>query len=116
MILSSHCHRVNAICLLAWMSALSATSALAQSGQRTWNFDNDPIGTMPANFSSALTGRGTIGRWEVMTDESAPSAPNVLAQTSIDRADYRFPLAIAEDTSYKNLALSAKFKTPLRQS
>ena len=111
MIPSSHCHRVSAIYLLAWMSALSATTVLAQSGQRAWNFDHDPIGRMPANFASALTGTGTTGRWEVMTDESAPSPPNVLAQTSIDRTDYRFPLAIAEDTSYKNLALSAKFKT-----
>src|SRR6266581_1202821 len=110
MSLSSHCHRVSAIYLLAWMSALSATTVLAQSGQRAWNFDHDPIGRMPANFASALTGTGTTGRWEVMTDESAPSPPNVLAQTSTDRTDYRFPLAIAEDTSYKDLALSVRFK------
>jgi len=55
MILSSHCHRVSAIYLLAWMSALLATTVLAQSGQRAWNFDHDPIGRMPANFASALT-------------------------------------------------------------
>ena len=90
MILSSHCHRVSAIYLLAWMSALLATTVLAQSGQRAWNFDHDPIGRMPANFASALTGTGTTGRWEVMTDESAPSPPNVLAQTSIDRTDTAF--------------------------
>jgi len=47
----------------------------------------------------------------VVNDPSAPSPPNVLAQTSQDNTDYRFPLAIAEGTSYKDLALSAKFKT-----
>jgi hypothetical protein len=47
----------------------------------------------------------------VVTQEAtAPSAPNVLAQTSQDKTDYRFPLAIAEGTSYKDLALSVKFK------
>ncbi len=84
MILSSHCHSVSAIYLLASMSALSTTNALAQSGQRTWNFDQDPVGRMSANFTSALNGQGTIGHWEVMKDDSAPSPPNVLAQTSAD--------------------------------
>jgi len=46
-----------------------------------------------------------------MKDDSAPSPPNVLAQTSTDTTDYRFPLAIVEDTNYKDLVLSVKFKT-----
>ncbi len=90
---------------------ITAATAFAQSGKRTWNFDQDPPGRMPSNFTSALTGQGTVGRWEVMKDDSAPSPPNVLAQTSTDTTDYRFPVAIAEDTSYKDLALSVKFKT-----
>jgi hypothetical protein len=87
------------------------TSASAQTGKRVWNFDQDPVGKLPPGFTSALTGRGTIGRWAVMRDDSAPSPPNVLAQTSTDPTDYRFPLAIADDTNYKDLALSVKFKT-----
>jgi hypothetical protein len=63
----------------------------------------------PAGFV-ALTGQGTVGQWVVMKEPTAPSQPNVLAQTSQDNTDYRFPLAIAEDTSYKDLSLSAKFK------
>jgi hypothetical protein len=66
---------------------------------------------MPSGFTSALTGHGTIGQWSVMQDDSAPSPPNVIAQTSTDSTDYRFPLAIAENTNYKDLALSVKFKT-----
>jgi 3-keto-disaccharide hydrolase len=87
------------------------TTASAQTGKRAWSFDQDPVGKMPQGFASALTGRGTIGQWSVTKDDSAPSPPNVLAQTSADKTDYRFPLTIAEDTNYKDLALSVKFKT-----
>jgi hypothetical protein len=86
-------------------------SALAQTGKRVWNFDQDAVGKMPPGFASALTGQGQTGQWAVTKDDSAPSPPNVLAQTSADPTDYRFPLAIADDTSYKDLALSVKFKT-----
>src|SRR5438105_9736723 len=95
--------------------ALSLTAAMTyasgQTGKRVWSFDQDPIGKIPSGFSSTLTGQGTIGQWEVMKDDSAPTPPNVVAQTSTDSTDYRFPLAIADDTSYKDLALSVKFKT-----
>lgn len=90
---------------------VGVTNAWAQTGKRVWSFDQEPIGKMPSGFTSALTGRGTIGQWAVMKDDSAPSPPSVLAQTSTDPTDYRFPLAIAEDTSYTDLALSVKFKT-----
>ncbi len=97
--------------LLALTTIAFAPVTFAQSGNRSWNFDHDFIGKLPAKFTSALTGQGTVGRWEVTKDDSAPSPPNVLAQTSMDTTDYRFPLAIAEETSYKDLALSVKFKT-----
>ncbi len=97
--------------LLTLTTTAFAPATFAQSGNRSWNFDQDVLGKLPANFTSALTGQGTIGHWEVMKDDSAPSPPNVLAQTSADTTDYRFPLAIAEGTSYKDLALSVKFKT-----
>ncbi len=100
--------------VISWVAVtviVSAASSLAQSGKRIWNFDQDPAGKLPAGFTSALTGRGTIGQWAIMKDDSAPSPPNVLAQVSQDPTDYRFPLAIAEDTNYKDLALSVRFKT-----
>jgi len=103
--------KVGLTSLLALVATLIATFASAQSPKRTWNFDQDPVGKLPLNFTSALTGQGTIGQWAVMKDESAPSPPNVLAQTSTDPTDYRFPLAIVEDSNYKDLALSVKFKT-----
>lgn len=111
--MTPHIHRMKArvLALVGLMTIGSATTLLAQSGKRTWNFDQDPEGKLPPNFTSVLTGQGKIGQWAVMKDSSAPSPPNVLAQTSQDSTDYRFPLVIAEDTSYKDLALSVKFKT-----
>ncbi len=96
---------------LALALTAAMTNASAQTGKRAWSFDQDPVGKMPSGFTSALTGQGTIGQWSVMKDDSAPSPPNVLAQTSTDPTDYRFPLAIADDTNYKDLALDVKFKT-----
>ena len=46
----------------------------------------------------------------VMADPTAPSKPNVVAQTSADSTDYRFPLLIADDGSFRDLELSVKFK------
>ena len=96
--------------LLALAAILAGPNVFAESAKRTWNFDQDPAGKLPVNFTSALTGGGRIGQWAVTKEASAPSPPNVLAQTSTDPTDYRFPLAIAEDTSYKDLALSVTFK------
>ncbi|OLE57811.1 MAG: hypothetical protein AUG13_02165 [Chloroflexi bacterium 13_1_20CM_2_59_7] len=76
----------------------------------TYNFDNDSPGGTPTKFHSARTGQGTEGKWVVMADPTAPSKPNVVAQTSADSTDYRFPLLIADDGSFRDLELSVKFK------
>jgi len=65
---------------------------------------------MPAKFHAARTGQGSEGKWEVMADPTAPSKPNVVAQTSTDKTDYRFPLLISDEGSFKDLELSVKFK------
>ena len=101
--------------LMVVLFTVSASFALslpliAQTGYRVWNFDRDAAGKPPDGFTSALTGQGTIGQWVVMKEATAPSQPNVLAQTSQDKTDYRFPIAMAEGTSYKDLALSVRFK------
>lgn len=75
-----------------------------------YNFDNDAAGKLPPRFHSALTGQGAREEWVVKADSSAPSQPNVIAQMSTDKTDYRFPLAIADDGSFQDLDLSVKFK------
>jgi hypothetical protein len=76
----------------------------------SYNFDSDNAGAMPTKFHGARTGQGSDGKWMVMADATAPSQPNVVAQTSTDKTDYRFPLLIADEGSFKDLELSVKFK------
>jgi hypothetical protein len=88
-----------------------ASAPPQSSGQSlTYDFDNDKAGAIPAKFHGARTGQGSEGTWVVMADESAPSKPNVVAQTSTDKTDYRFPLLISDEGSFKDLELSVKFK------
>src|SRR5260370_41991303 len=76
----------------------------------TCNFDSDTAGALPAKFHSARTGKGAEGKWAVMADPTAPSKPNVVAQVSTDKTDYRFPLLIADEGSFKDLELIVRFK------
>ncbi len=96
-----------AMCLLLGSAAVVA----APSREKRWDFDKDAEGKPPAGFIFARTGQGSEGQWVVKKDESAPSKPNVLAQTSQDKTDYRFPLAVAEGTKYKDAGVTVKFKT-----
>ncbi len=82
----------------------------AAGQQLAYNFDNDPAGAPPGKFHSARTGQGSESKWAVMADSTSPSKPNVVAQTSTDKTDYRFPLLIADEGSFRDLDISVKFK------
>ncbi|MGH9427543.1 MAG: family 16 glycoside hydrolase [Terriglobia bacterium] len=84
-------------------------SAFAES--KTWNFDKDKTQALPAGWLSQHTGQGAKGDWQVIADATAPSKPNVMAQLSADRTGYRFPLAIADNTNYKDPDMTVQFKT-----
>jgi hypothetical protein len=75
-----------------------------------YGFDGDALGQLPAKFHTAKTGGGAQEKWSVVADPTAPSKPNVVAQTSTDQTDYRFPLLIADEGSFQDLDLSVKFK------
>jgi len=93
-------------------AAPAETPAPLQAARQTqtFNFDSDKVGEMPAGFHGGRTGQGSEGKWAVTADPSAPSKPNVVAQTSRDRTDYRFPLLISDLGSFKDLEISVKFK------
>ncbi len=76
----------------------------------TYTFDSDSVGLLPKKFHSARTGDGPSSRWVVMADSTAPSKPNVVAQTSVDATDYRFPLLIADEGSFRDLEATVRFK------
>jgi len=68
------------------------------------------VGSPPAGFSFGRTGRGAPGRWVIKAEKDAPSGPNVLAQLDTDNTDYRFPVAVADGPTFKDLSLSVKCK------
>src|SRR5712692_878598 len=69
----------------------------------TYNFDQAAPGSLPANFISSRTGGGGMGTWAILSENTAPSKPNVLGQTSTDSTDYRFPMAVLNDGVFKDL-------------
>jgi hypothetical protein len=91
--------------------ALSAPGTLAQAAdladnnEAHVNFEGQPL-----SFDTALTGKGGPVRWELLQDASAPNGPTVFAETSGDRTDYRFPLAILKGFEAKDVEVKVRFK------
>ena len=56
---------------------LAAILAVPPAFGRTENFDTAKAGTLPADWTAGVTGKGAAV-WKIETDESAPSRPNVL--------------------------------------
>ena len=96
------------------MNCLNAVASIlllaAAPRAQTVNFDSASPGSLPAGWSSAMTHTGGAPKWEILKDDTAPSKPNVLAQTSTDSTSGRFPLAIYDKANLKDGSLSVKFK------
>lgn len=71
--------------------------------------DRMTLGSPPSGFTFARTGRGGEGEWTVTADPTA-AAGRAIEQTSMDRTDYRFPLAIHASLSAANLRAEVRFK------
>jgi hypothetical protein len=67
------------------------------------------VGAPPGDFELARTGQGGPGRWTVVEDSTA-SAARAIEQSSTDATDYRFPLAIYQPVSAKNVEVIVRFK------
>jgi len=76
---------------------------------QTITFADAPLGALPKDFVSALTGQGKPGRWDVVEDKTTDGG-KALAQLDPDRTDYRFPLAIFEPTASANVEVTVRFK------
>jgi len=94
--------------LVLVLSALAA--AEEATGPVVADFDKDNVGNAPEGFSFGRTGQGPDGSWIVQAAEGAPSGANVLAQTSTDDTDRRFPVAVWAGGSWKDLAVAVKFR------
>ena len=73
------------------------------------DFEQDEVGKAPRGFSFALTGQGKPGVWLVRKDDQPHG--NVLVQTDGDTTDYRFPVAVYDSLTAKDVDLAVQFKT-----
>src|SRR5713101_7833703 len=83
-----------------------AGSAATPATPRTFTFENDGLATPPTDFDFARTGGGAEGKWTVELERGGKN--HVLLQSSADKTDYRFPLAIVKDESLRDVALSVR--------
>ena len=89
---------------LAGAAAVTLATARAEAQQAT------RLDLETAAYTGAITGSGAAARWELLADPTAPTKRMVLAQTSVDKTDYRFPLAILDVPAPANLDVSVRFK------
>jgi hypothetical protein len=86
------------------MGIAIAALATGANGEMV-NFDKERPGTLPADWISGVTGKGTP-HWAVVADPDAPSAPHVLKQTGSGD----FPWCVKQATSFADGFVEVKFK------
>jgi hypothetical protein len=101
--------RLVSIILLMMGGTLLTSISPAQQAATPVNIGGMQPGTVPPGFAFARTGQGEPGQWIVVSDPTA--APGVaIAQTSTDTTDYRFPLAVYQPLSARNVEVVVHFK------
>src|SRR5436190_15117849 len=97
---------------LCWALLLPALAA-----EKTFDFDPSLAGKQPPGFTNVLLGDGPLGSWQVILDEVAPALPRlsdkapvvtrkpVLAQTSAEAIDERFPILFFTGETFRDFQL-----------
>lgn len=89
---------------------IAAALGTASLSAQVIRFDDAAAGSIPGGWSAGMTHKGGAPKWEIVRDPSAPSQPNVLAQTSKDATGGRFPFAVYDGVMVKDGSVSVRFK------
>lgn len=92
---------------IAFLIVAASRLAAQPAPPKKLDFEADTVGGPPSGFEFARTGGGAEGKWIVREDKDKPGN-KVLAQESADTTDYRFPLAVVKEGSYKDVTLSVR--------
>jgi glycosyl hydrolase family 59 (putative galactocerebrosidase) len=95
--------------IVAGAFATSGSEGLSQSAATIVAIAKMEVGAVPADFEFARTGQGSAGRWAVVADPTSYNG-RAIEQTSTDRTDNRFPIAIFAPVVAKNVKASMRFK------
>jgi len=90
---------------------LSTEPAGAQQATGKIDFEGTQVGSAPPGFSPGLTGKGSSPAWKVVDDPTAPAGAKVVAETSGDRTDYRFPLLVLDGSELRDIQVTVAFKS-----
>ena len=88
-----------------FVAGVAMTALLSSAGAATVNFDREPVGALPADWTGGVTGSGTA-KWTVEADATAPSPPHVLKQSGRGA----FPWCVRKDVSLNDGFVEVKFK------
>ena len=103
-------------------SLLCALACAAVGAEKRFNFSEYPLGAAPTNFQTVLVGQGRPPEWKILMEDApsafsslTPQAANhasraVMAQTSMDGSDERFPILLLSDDIFRNFKFTAKIK------
>ncbi|HSV25551.1 MAG TPA: hypothetical protein VLJ17_21310 [Xanthobacteraceae bacterium] len=98
-----------AIAIVAGIIFCPEADSFSQSAATVIAIAKMEVGKPPAGFKFGRTGQGGPSQWTVVDDPTS-STGRVIEQSSTDRTDYRFPLAILEPVVAKNVEISLSFK------
>src|SRR5438876_402672 len=88
------------------LTRIICTSLLSETAlAETMNIDNLNAAAPPPGWSATQTGSGSA-KWSVEKEDSAPSKPNVLKQSS----QGTFPVCFKNDTNLKDGFVAVKFR------
>ena len=99
-----------------------ALALKASGADLHFNFSDTPEGATPTNFTAVLAGGGPPAVWKIVLDEvpsafapltdKAPtvSRHGVLAQTSGDMTDERFPMLLYTGEKFRDFKFTTRFK------
>jgi len=89
--------------IIAGPSTLQAATLFSQGERREWNFESDRLGSVPKGFAIKT------GQWRVVTDNTALSGSNVLAQLA-KSSRAKSNVCLVNDTVYRHMDLSVRLR------
>ncbi len=107
--------------IFIWLLGCALIGSVHAAEMR-FNFGDFPLGAAPTNYQTLLVGGGRPATWKILMDE-VPSAfapltaraantasRPVMAQTSMDGSDERFPILLLSDEIFRSFKFTTRFK------
>ncbi len=77
---------------------------------KTWNFESDAPGKLPAGWTAGKTREGAGSEWRIVEDATVANGKRALAQVSSAGDSPQFNLCVLDDPKVADLDLSVKLK------